>query len=149
MDPWPFEDEDWEEVERLNWRAFEAVRAEDDIVRESIRQEMLDKLRELEDKYGEHPVLLETRADNTRDAREQLRLYRRALELAVEHGHDTLTIRIWLAELLLDGFGEADQARQVLKDGEDEFLDPDQEPEWASKFAEVWWRCRPQELSDD
>jgi hypothetical protein len=148
MDPWPFDDRDWSKVEKIIERYKKAVFAADDVVCHSLSREMHALVVKLEKKYGEHPVLLETKADFTEGRNKRLKLYRRALELAVEHGMPTLTIRIWLAELLLEEFRNAKEARRVLKEGEDEFLEPDQEPDWVSKFAELWWKCRPAGTED-
>ena len=148
MDPWPFEDRDWRKVEKIIERYKKAATAADDVVCRSLSREMHDLMVKLERKYGEHPVLLETRADFTKGRIKRLKLCRRALELSVEHGMPTLTIRIWLAELLLEEFRDPKEARRVLKEGEDEFLEPDQEPDWVSKFAELWWQCRPMKSED-
>ena len=45
-------------------------------------------------RHGEHPVLLETRADFAEDDVERVALYRRAAGLAAVHGLATLNIRL-------------------------------------------------------
>ena len=142
MDPWLFEDEEWDEIGELTHRLTNSTLADDDVLHESIHRELIERLCELTEKYGDHPVLLETLADYVEDPNERLLLYRKALQLSEKHGMPTLTIRVWLAELLLEELNDAAEARRVLKDGEDEFLEGDQEPEWVSKFAELWWQCR-------
>jgi hypothetical protein len=148
MDPWPFEDEEWDEISELTHRLTNSTLADDQILHGSIHRELIERLCELMEKYGEHPVLLETLADFAEDPNERLSLYWKALKLSVKHEMPTLTIRIFLAELLIEEFQDAKEARQVLKDGEDEFLDREEEPEWVSKFAELWWQCRVEKSED-
>lgn len=148
MDPWPFEEEDWKEVEAINRRYVDAIEANDLVVCDAICREMYEKMVELERKYGEHPVILEHRADFAEDVNEKSRLYRRALKLATEHGLDTLTIRLWYAELLLEEFGDAETAEEVLCDGQHELFEVDQDRDWVQKYGELLEQCR-QRLNDD
>ena len=104
---------------------------------------------ELERKYGEHPVILEHKADFADDVDEKARLYRRALELAVEHGLETLSIRLWYARLLLEDFGEAALAAEVLQNGQHELFESDQEEDWIREYGQLLTECRKQAADDE
>jgi len=97
VDPWPFEDEDWDNVVTITGRLTNAILADDEVLRQSIREELIQRIDDLTEKYGEHPVLLETLADFVTESNWRLGLYRRALDLSVKHGMPTLTIRVFLA----------------------------------------------------
>jgi len=137
MARWPFDEEDWKEWEKISRRYLDAVFAEDCLVADAISLEMYEMLTEWEKKYGEQSWILEKKADFADDPGEKLELYVRALRVAVERNDATLTIRLWLAELLLDEFDDAATALQVLTDGQHELLEPDQEKDWAQKYGET------------
>jgi hypothetical protein len=142
VDPWPFHDEDWKAWEAISRRYVEAVFAEDYVIADSISREMYDKMIEMERKYGEHPWILEHKADFTENPEEKLALYWRALELAVKHRHSTLTIRMWLADLLLDEFDLPNEAMEVLTDGQHELFDVDQDKDWIRHYEETLERIQ-------
>jgi len=137
---WPFEEKDWKNWEAISRRYIEAVSAQDDIVCDSIAREMYGTMVRLEKKYGEHPWILEHKADFARNRQEKRALYERALELAVERGHATLTIRIWLADLLLDKFDDAVAALRVLTDGQHEVVEQASEMDWIRMYQETFER---------
>lgn len=137
MGSWPFEDEDWKDWETISRRYLDAVFAKDVIIADSISREIYDLMIEWEAKYGEHPWILEKKADFAEEPEEKLELYRRALTLAVEHRHETLTIRIWMADLLLDGFDNPLDAREVLANGQHEVLKSDQDKDWIRHYEET------------
>ena len=73
--------EDWDDIHEC---AAEIVNAS--IRREEWRHRLLDRLDDLQEKYGELPSILATRADYIEDVDEKVTLFRRAYALATERG---------------------------------------------------------------
>ena len=105
--------EDWERVHEL---AVEIVNADED-ESEGYRSRLLDYLYTLEEKYGELPSILATRADYTNDLRLKERLLARAYGLAMARGDDrnALYIAHSLAELSIEEFRDAKEGHRWLE----------------------------------
>jgi hypothetical protein len=142
MDAWPISAEDFEEFESISRRYAEAVMAGDWMVCDSLARETYETMVKWEEKYGEHPFILEHKADFAEEPEEKRKLYTRALELAVANGLETITIRIWLARLLLEEFGDASSAMQMLSDGQHEVFEADQDEDWIRDYGELVEECR-------
>ena len=108
-----------------------ATLIEDSVLHDSHVVALLDILAALRQRYGEHPVLLETEADFTENDEDRLALYRKAIRLADADGLPTLSIRLSLAQLLLDS-GRASEARIEL-------LACEQEARGADDFDKASW----------
>lgn len=119
MDPFPLTDEEWRALQDAALAVTNAALAGDTLLRESHFQELAATLAQLRGRYGNHPLLLETLADHTDDEAERVRLYRQAVGVAARHGIITYTIRLSLAEVLLDR-GEAEAAQVELDACHDE-----------------------------
>jgi hypothetical protein len=102
MDEFPFTKGEWASVSKAMNSLVNASLQDDDILRKVYFQELQRILRRLGRRYGEHPVLLETEGDVTHGPRRRVKLYRKAIQLAVEHKLPTYTIRVSLADVLLD-----------------------------------------------
>ena len=142
MNAWPFEEKDWKNWEAITRRYIDAVFAKDEIVCGSISREMYGMMIKWEKKYGEHPWILEHQADFAQNHRRKRELYERALDLAVKRCRATLTIRLSLAELLLDEFDDAVSALRVLMDGQLEVVEKAQETDWIRMYQETRERIK-------
>ena len=91
-------------------------------------------------KYGEHPVLLETAADFTEDASEQVALYERAKRAAITGRLPTCSIRIALARVLVEELNQPARASQELLDCQAELADYADEAE-RQEWSELWKAC--------
>lgn len=100
MEAFPFTDAEWDALKPVAESVLNASLAGDDILAASLRLEMLDLLNGLRERYGYHPVLLETAADYTEGA-ERVPLYRQAVVIAEANGLPTLSIRTSLAFVLM------------------------------------------------
>jgi len=105
--------DDWERVHEL---AVDIVNADEDDS-EAYRTRLLDYLYRLEEKYGELPSILATRADYINDLRLKERLLTRAHGLAMAHGDDrnALYIAHSLAELSIEEFRDAKEGHKWLE----------------------------------
>src|SRR5687767_5383934 len=97
MEAFPFTDAEWEPVKVAALAILNAGSVGDDVLRASLRIQILDLLIDLRERHGDHPVLLETAADDTEDDAEGATLYRRAVGIAEANGLQTLSIRVALA----------------------------------------------------
>jgi hypothetical protein len=109
---------------------------DDDVLKASKLIDLQVVLLSLRDTHGDHPVLLETEADFLSDPPESRELYLRALEGATRGQIPTYTIRISLAELLLDVLADQDAARTQLAACADE----------VATLADQWDQARWKEL---
>jgi hypothetical protein len=114
MDVFPFIQADWQRVEDASRAVTNATMADDAVLRASQFAELVAVLEELRERYGDHPILLETEADFLDDPSLQLHLYRSAIRLAEQNALPTFTIRISLARLLLEEFADPKQAEKEL-----------------------------------
>lgn len=120
MEAFPFTDVEWEPVEDAALAILDAGSAGDDVLRASLRNQMLDLLADLRERHGDHPFLLELVADYTEDDDTgRAVLYRRALDIALANELPALSIRLSLARLLLET-GNPAAALEELRAGEDE-----------------------------
>jgi hypothetical protein len=108
---------DWEGVHRLAVDIANACLDEDDEQVEECRDRLLGWLDRLEEKYGELPSVLATRADYIDDARAQERLLTRAYELAEARGDELNGREIAhpLAALYVEDLGDPVEGRLWLK----------------------------------
>lgn len=114
MEEFPFTEDEWNLVSDASTAIVNASLAEDVILGASLQVEMNGILDDLQTKYGEHPVLIETRADFTSDRGERVALYQAAKQIAKIHGLPTFTIIISLADVLIDELGQLELARDEL-----------------------------------
>lgn len=114
MDAFPFTEAEWEEVTEVSWSVTNATLANDPTLRASFFMELQQVLHVLRGRYGEHSVLLETEADFSEDADVRLTLYRQSLELAERHSLPTLSIRLSLAQRLIECERREEAARELL-----------------------------------
>ena len=77
---------DWDRVEQLAWEVVNTSEAGDDLSNASAVSELLQYLQKLLQKYGDHPSILSTIGDFLDDPDERMTYYKKALELAREHG---------------------------------------------------------------
>ena len=133
---WPFCEADWA-------RVGEAVRslvyALDTVLEDSHRMELFHVLAELREKYGEHPILLETEADFTIAPQRQLALYQQAATAALAAGLSTVSIRLSMASLLSEELDDRKQAREELLACEPELAtqaDEDERKRWDDLMGE-------------
>lgn len=115
MDIFPFTKAEWQKVKDTSLAVVNASLANDAILRASYFEELLTVLEELRNRYGEHPILLETEADFEEDSLVQCNKYRSAIQLAESNSLPTFTIRISLASLLLQDFNDPVQAARELE----------------------------------
>ncbi len=101
MEAFPFTDAEWDPLKPVAESVLVASRAGDDTLAASHRLQMLELLDGLRERYGDHPVLLETAADYTEDKAAAVPLYRQAAEVAGANGLPTLSIRTALAFALM------------------------------------------------
>jgi hypothetical protein len=101
VETFPFTENEWAAVKQAILPIVNATSAEDAVLQDSHFVALLDILAALRERYGEHPVLLETEADFTENDEERLQLYGKAIRLADANRLSTLSIRLSLAELLL------------------------------------------------
>lgn len=132
MTPFPFSASEWAAVRAAALPVVNAGLAGDAVVRASHLNGLLDLLAALRVRHGEHPALLETEADFRDDDAERVALYRRAAALAAASDIPTLSIRLSLADVLLD-HGEPTAARAELRACEGELAggDDSDQATWA------------------
>jgi hypothetical protein len=138
VEAFPFTEAEWASVREAALPVVNATLAGDQVLRASYLVGLLDVLAGLRARHGDHPVLLATEADFTEDDAEQVGLYRRAGAIAAAHGLPTLSIRLSLAQVLLDG-GERDAALAELLACEGELVAGDESAraDWAKLAAEA------------
>jgi hypothetical protein len=110
----PFTHADWSRVSEAARSLVNATFAEDAVLRESQFEELRGVLAELREKYGPHPVLLETEADFIDEPAEQVQMYEQAIHLAEAKGLISYSIRLSLARVLLEESGDARRAHCQL-----------------------------------
>ena len=131
MDAWPFTEADWEAVEEAIVALVNASGEEADDMIAAKLKDVFDLLEALAIKYGPHPVLYETKADILPNPAGRVELYRQAISLAESHDLQTLTIRLSLAEVLIEDLGDFAGARKELAACKGELTDEDME-EWQA-----------------
>jgi len=138
MKAFPFTDAEWAPVRSAALSILNADAAGDEVLKASLRLDMLDLLAGLRERHGDHPVLLETVADYTDNNTERAVLYRQAVDIAVANGLPTLSIRLFFARVLLD-LGQPGAARKELRacEGEARGRSERERAEWADLMAEA------------
>lgn len=131
MEAWPFAEEDWHSVEEAVIDLVDASRGEDDDLIAACMKNVFDLLEALAIKYGPHPVLYETKADVLLNPAERVALYQQAISLAESNALQTLTIRLSLAEVLIDDLGDTAEARKQLAACRSELTEDDVD-EWQA-----------------
>ena len=131
MEAWPFSAEDWQVVEEAVIALVNASADETDEVIAAKLKDVFDLLEALAIKYGPHPVLYETKADILPNPAERVELYRQAIRLAESNALQTLTIRLSLADVLMEDLGDFAAARQELEACKGE-LTADDRDEWQA-----------------
>ena len=137
MKAFPFSEAEWATVREAALGVTNGALANDPVVQASHVFSLRRILAQLRGRYGDHPVLLETEADFADDDVERVSLYRQAIETATAHRMPTLSIRMSLARVLLEG----DQASQAMAElsacaGELAQADAAERSEWAElQFA--------------
>ena len=134
METFPFSRFEWQQVKDVTHSIVNATLVNDVVLQVSLFQQLTALLETLRDRYGEHPILLETTADFCDDHSLQLDLYRRAIRLAEGHNLPTLSIRISLASVLLQDFHDQSEAARELLACESEVAtwgDKSQKREWC------------------
>lgn len=141
LEPFPFTDAEWEPVETTALALANAAVADDEVLRASLRVEIVDLLNRLRERHGEHPFLLELIADYTEDEADRVTLYRRAAEIAVTHDLPTFTLRLSLARLLLE-LNEPARAVAELRACEASIhsRSESERTEWLNLFEEAEWQ---------
>ena len=110
MEEFPFTDEEWDRVSEAALPVVNAGLADDMVLRESAIVHLWEVLDDLERKFGQHPVIVETRADFVDDERERIRLYTIA-RIEAERMHIPIhTIQISLADVYVEFLDDPDQA---------------------------------------
>jgi hypothetical protein len=122
MQEFPFSAEEWQEVSEASRALTNATLMDDEILQAAKFAELQIVFTELRDRYGEHPVLLETEADFTDSPDESISLYERAEKLAIEHRLPTYSIRLSLAGVLLRDLAQSALARAKLLQCHEELL---------------------------
>lgn len=131
MDAWPFREEDWEAVEEAVVALVNASAEEADEVIAAKLKNVFDLLEALAIKYGPHPVLYETKADILPNPAERVELYKQAIRLAESNALQTLTIRLSLAEVLIEDLGDFAGAKKELEACKGELTEEELE-EWQA-----------------
>lgn len=114
MDDFPFTQADWQRVQDATLAVTNATLADDAVLRASHFAELVAVLKELRERYGDHPILRETEADFLDEPSLQQDVYRLAIRSAEQNALPTLSIRIALARVLLEDFAEPKQAAREL-----------------------------------
>jgi hypothetical protein len=120
-----------------------ATLADDPVLRESLMIELECVLEELRCQHGDHPILLETAADFQDMPRKRVDLYRSALDLAERNNLPTLSIRISLARVLLEYFGDPRAAAHELAACRNE-LRTNADQSDLEEWSELLSKCREQ-----
>jgi hypothetical protein len=140
VNPFPFSAEEWNEVREAARSVVNATLADDAVLQASHFEQLRLVLADLRARYGELPILLETEADFTDAPACQLELYQRAKRIAVENKLSTASIRVALARLLLEDFGQSEQALEELRACQAEIqaeADESKRREWSKLMDEA------------
>jgi hypothetical protein len=114
MEAFPFRRREWAAVQQAARAVADAALGASPSRRASRFADLCALLGDLRERYGDHPVLLETEADFTVVATSAVALYRRAELLAAAHSLPALSIRLSLARLLVEELGQPGPAREAL-----------------------------------
>jgi hypothetical protein len=129
---------EWARVRDAARAVLSAALAGDAGLRASSFEALRLVLAGLRSAYGDHPVLLGTGADFCDDTLERERLYREAVQGAGRAGLPAYAVRLAVARVLLDEFGEPGRAFGELVACEPELAargDDSERAEWADLLA--------------
>ncbi len=140
MDTFPFTQSEWQRIEDVCRSMVDAILVDDSVLEASLYAELMVRLQELRERYGEHPVLLETAGDFSGDSLMQIELYRRAIQLATDNNITTLSIRLSLAGVFLRDFNDRPQAVRELLACQPE-LDQEADSSQAKEWSELMSQC--------
>ena len=115
MEAWPFTEEDWDSIQEAVVDLVNASEEEDDEQLSSKLKDVFDLLESLAIKYGPHPILYETKADIIPNPNERVELYREAISLAELNYLPTISIRLSLAEVLIEDLKDYESAKKELE----------------------------------
>jgi hypothetical protein len=136
MEVWPFSEEDWDSIEDAVVDLVNASEeADDEFVAKKLKN-VFDLLEALAIKYGPHPVLFETKADIIPNPKERVELYREAISLAEMNFLPTSSMRLSLAEVLIEDLGDLKSANKELENCRSELAAEDME-EWEVLFLKA------------
>ncbi len=141
METFPFTAAEWKQVIDSTHPLMEARLAEDNSLAEAKLKILRSRLLDLKNKYGEHPILLETEADFVEEASEAKSLYERALSLAKENSLPIASISISYAYLVFAYLEDPKSAQEILESCRDEVYDGGDESiitEHEDLMAMVW-----------
>lgn len=93
MEEFPFTEAEWTSVVEAAVALVNATAMNDAVLSDVSRDALVELLAGLSQRYGEHPVLLETAADFASSRVERIRLYHRALRMAERESFATTSIR--------------------------------------------------------
>lgn len=140
MEQFPFTKLEWQHVSDVTSVLVNATLEDDDVLSDSLFAELSAVLHELRERYGEHPILLETEADFCDDPAVQLDMYRQAIHLALSNALPTFTIRMSLAAVLLTHFNDPAAAACELNACKPELAA--QVDEWETReWSELMSQC--------
>ena len=131
MEAWPFTEEDWDSIQEAVVDLVNASEEENDEQLSSKLKDVFDLLEALAIKYGPHPILYETKADIIPNPNERVKLYREAISLAEMNYLPTLSIRLSLAEVLIEDLKDCESAKKELEACQSE-LTEDEMAEWSA-----------------
>lgn len=115
MAEFPCTKEEWDLVVRLSARFVNDYYKRNPVEKDALRTELLDMLHGLRKKYGDHPAILETIADYTKDESEQIEYYNLACAAAAANSMPTIGIKNYLASSYTLS-GQALAALNVLRE---------------------------------
>jgi hypothetical protein len=137
MEAFPFTETEWASLKENIRCLVNATFARDDALHALLMAALAGQLRELRNRYGRHPVLLETEADFADETSERLTLYREAKRISLEEGLPILSICLSLARLLLNE-AQPQAAQSELLDCEKELVDVDERDVLHWMYAECY-----------
>ena len=136
MEAWPFSEEDWSSIEEAVVELVNASEEDEDETVVTKLKNVFDLLEAMAIKYGPHPVLYETKGDIIPNPNERVDLYKEAIALADLNSLPTISIRLSLAEVLIEDFKDYDAAKHELEACRSE-LTEENLGEWESLSARV------------
>lgn len=94
------ESADWGRLRSLTETIMSAIASGDPELEDSLNLQITDLLEEMRTRFGDLPLLLETRGDFEQDDNKAIEFYRLAMSAPTKHGDDRASLRIALAHRL-------------------------------------------------
>ncbi len=138
MNEFPFEKDEWDRLTQLVYQYVTPILNDQD-PDECALPIIQSYVEDLKDKYGDHPILIETEADFESDVVEQNYLYEKATKVAIKNGLPTLSIRLSHARLKLHDLKQKDEAKKIIEECREEMLksgDEYDKEEWQEILKE-------------